>query len=33
MDKLRILFATHGIPTSVITDNASVFVSAKMKKF
>ena len=33
MDKLRILFATHGIPTSVDTDNASIFVSAEMKKF
>ena len=33
MDKLRILFATHSIPTSVVTDNASIFVSAEMKKF
>ena len=33
MDKLPILFATHGIPTSVVTDNASVFVSTEMKKF
>ena len=33
MDKLRILFANHGIPSSVVTDNASVFVSAEMKKF
>ena len=33
IDKLRILFATHGIPTSVVTDNASIFVSAEMKKF
>ena len=33
MDKLRILFATHGNPTSVVTDNASIFISAEMKKF
>ena len=33
MVKLRILFATHGIPTFVVTDNASIFVSAEMKKF
>jgi len=33
MNKLQILFANYGIPTSVVTDNASVFVSAKMKKF
>ena len=33
MDKLRILFATHGITTSVVTDIVSVFVSAEMKKF
>jgi len=33
MDKLQILFVNHGIPTSVVTDNASVFVSVEMKKF
>ena len=33
IDKLRILFSTHGIPNSVVTDNATVFVSEEMKKF
>jgi len=32
-DKLRTLFATHGIPNSVVTDNATVVVSKEMKKF
>ena len=33
IDKLRTLFATHGIPNSVVTDNATVFVSEEMRKF
>ena len=32
-DKLRTLFATHGIPNSVVTDNATGFVSEEMRKF
>ena len=30
MDKLQILFANHGIPSSVVNDNASVFVSVEI---
>ena len=32
IDKLRTLFATHGIPNSIVTDNATVFVSEEMRK-
>ena len=31
--KLRILFATHGIPDSIVSDNGSPFTSAEMKEF
>ena len=31
--KLRALFASHGIPDSVVSDNGSPFVSAEMKEF
>ena len=31
--KLRALFATHGIPDSIVSDNGSPFVSAEMKHF
>ena len=33
IEKVRTLFATHGIPNSVVTDNATVFVSEEMTKF
>ena len=33
IEKLRTLFASHGIPNSVVTDNATDFVSEEMKKF
>ena len=33
IDKLHIQFVTHGIPNSVVTDNATVFVSEEMKKY
>ena len=33
IEKLRTLFATHDIPNSVVTDNATVFVSEEMTKF
>ena len=33
IEKLRTLFATHGVPNAVVTDNATVFVSEEMKKF
>ena len=33
IDKLRTLFATHGIPNSVVTDDATGFVSEEMRTF
>jgi len=33
IEKLRALFATHGIPESVISDNGSPFTSEEMKEF
>ena len=33
IDKLRILFANHGIPESIVSDNGSPFTSAEMKEF
>ena len=33
IDKLRILFANHGIPKSIVSDNGSPFTSAEMKEF
>ena len=31
--KLRALFATHGIPESIVSDNGSPFTSSEMKEF
>ena len=31
--KLRALFATHGTPDTIVSDNGSPFVSAEMKEF
>ena len=31
--KLRALFATHGIPESIVSDNSSPFTSSEMEKF
>ena len=33
IDKLRMLFANHGIPESIVSDNGSPFTSAEMKEF
>ena len=30
---LRQMFATHGIPETIVTDNGSVFTSKKFKQF
>ena len=33
IEKLRCLFATHGIPESIVSDNGSPFTSSEMKEF
>ena len=33
MEKLRKIFATHGVPKSIVRDNGSVFTSEEMKEF
>ncbi len=33
IDKLRMVFATHGLPDILVTDNGSVFTSQEFKKF
>ena len=33
INELRILFANHGIPESIVSDNGSPFTSAEMKEF
>ena len=33
IDKLRMLFATHGLPETVVSDNGSVFTSAEFSTF
>eukprot|EP00731_Ephydatia_muelleri_P039210 Em1216g2a len=33
IDKLRSSFATHGIPSTLVTDNGSVFTSAEFEHF
>ena len=33
IDKLRMLFANHSIPESIVLDNGSPFTSAEMKEF
>ena len=30
---LRKIFATHGLPTRIVTENATVFTSCEMKEF
>ena len=33
IDKLRMLFATHGLPETVVSDNGSIFTSAEFATF
>ena len=33
IERLRKIFATHGVPKSIVSDNGSVFTSEEMKKF
>ena len=33
IDKLRMIFATHGLPNTIVSDNGPAFVSAEFKEF
>ena len=33
MEKMRVTFATHGLPETLVTDNGSVFTSAEFQEF
>ena len=33
IDKLRIIFATHDLPVTVVSDNGPPFMSTKFKQF
>ena len=33
IDKLRGMYSTHGLPDTIVTDNAAVFTSSEMKEF
>ena len=33
IEKLRVMFATHGIPITIVSDNGPPFASAEFKEF